>query len=90
MRAVLVLLLLSGCAIETKINGPDGKTAHLIECDGAAVPMSVCYKKAAQVCPDGYYLAEQGSGAGGAAGFGAAILSSSATKNIVVVCKNEA
>ncbi len=28
----------------------------LISCDGAAVPISACYDKANDVCPDGYFM----------------------------------
>jgi len=59
LRRTLVLgccLALSACAKATEIYGPDGESAMLIECPGAAVPLSTCFEKAAEVCPSGYAL----------------------------------
>jgi hypothetical protein len=58
MRACYVVLasLVAGCASATEIYGPDGQAAMLIECPGAAVPISACFKKANDVCPSGYAL----------------------------------
>lgn len=58
-KYLLAVLLLSGCATSTKMYGPDGKEYFFIACDGAGVPMSICYEKALEVCPNGYYLAGQ-------------------------------
>lgn len=54
----LCVLLLTGCALigcaaATKLNTGDGEI-YRIECDGLAVPLSVCYKKANAVCPKGW------------------------------------
>lgn len=46
--------LLSGCATDTIINGPDGTPVHSIRC-GAAVP-DKCLEKAGEVCPNGYVV----------------------------------
>lgn len=58
MRAVLVLLLLSGCATETKMYSADGRTQHFIECDA----ISRCMSKAEKVCPAGFEMLERDSG----------------------------
>ena len=59
MRRYLYIgvLMLGGCASAQKVYGPDGNEYVRISCDGSAIPMSTCYKKALKVCPGGYYLA---------------------------------
>jgi hypothetical protein len=60
-RTILLCLLLCGCATATKLNTGNG-TIYRVECDGAAVPLSVCYKKANEVCATGWdQLAADGS-----------------------------
>lgn len=59
-KLLLVLPFIAGCATSTPIHYTDGQPAQRIEC-GAATPSSVCYNKANDVCPAGYYvLAESG------------------------------
>jgi hypothetical protein len=82
----LVIALLAGCAIATPIN--DGQ--HLIECDGSAVPWSTCFKKAANVCPNGYTLVSQNTEKGpysGVATNESAVFAGYERKNIVVKCR---
>ena len=55
MRYLLVLLL-AGCAIASPTYDEKGEKVVNISCNGAAVPMSVCYNKANEVCPSGYFL----------------------------------
>lgn len=52
----LLVLLLSGCAIASRTYDEKGEKTVSISCNGAAVPMSVCYNKANEVCPGGYFL----------------------------------
>lgn len=52
-RTIVLCLLLTGCATATPLNTGTGKQ-FLIECDGMAVPISTCYKKANAVCPSGW------------------------------------
>lgn len=52
-RTIILCLLLQGCATATPLNTGDGNQ-FLIECDGAGVPISTCYKKANAVCPNGW------------------------------------
>jgi hypothetical protein len=54
--AVALSLAVTACATATPIYDQNGEAAMLISCDGAAVPMSACYNKAAEVCPGGYFL----------------------------------
>jgi hypothetical protein len=52
-RTIVLCVLLTGCATATPLNTGTGKQ-FLIECDGMAVPISTCYKKANTVCPNGW------------------------------------
>lgn len=52
-RTLLICLLVSGCASATKLNTGNG-VIYRIECDGAAIPLSACYKKANKTCPAGW------------------------------------
>jgi hypothetical protein len=38
---------------------PDGGIQYLVGCYGALTPMSVCYKKADELCPGGYTITDQ-------------------------------
>lgn len=53
IRMIVLCLVLTGCATATKLNTGNGNQ-FLIECDGMAVPISTCYKKANAVCPKGW------------------------------------
>lgn len=55
---LLVLMsLLSACAIAKKTYLPDGSVGHSISCDGSAVGMNVCFEKAGEICgSSGYKL----------------------------------
>ena len=67
---------------------PDGK--FLIECDGSAVPWSVCFKKATKTCPSGYDLISQNTSNGpytGGVADGVGAVGAMEHKNIVVKCK---
>jgi hypothetical protein len=52
-RTIILCVLLYGCATATPLNTGNGKQ-FLIECDGMAVPISTCFKKANAVCPSGW------------------------------------
>ena len=63
MRVLILVLstLLASCATATKLNTGDG-VIYRVECDGTAVPVSVCYKKANDLCAAGWdQLAADGS-----------------------------
>jgi hypothetical protein len=84
----LSCLGLGACATATDIHGPDGQQAVLIECPGAAVPMSACFEKANEVCPSGYKLldAQEGGSAASFTQFGA-YSATGVQKRIVVRCQ---
>jgi hypothetical protein len=49
---IVGLALLAGCVQVHEVKGPDGKTALAVKCGDA----TACYKKAGELCPDGYDL----------------------------------
>jgi len=57
---LVCLVFLCSCAVVTKKETIDGnKQIYGIDCSGKAVPITVCYKKAAKLCPKGYKLIEK-------------------------------
>src|SRR5258708_1076630 len=48
------LLAISSCTQATDIYTPSGQKAVLIECHGMVQSMAACFKKANEVCPNGY------------------------------------
>jgi hypothetical protein len=50
---LLLCVVISGCATATKLNTGDG-VIYRVECDGSAIPLSVCYKRANKLCPAGW------------------------------------
>lgn len=80
------LATLAACATATPTYDQNGQPAMMISCDGSAVPMSVCYNKANEVCPNGYVnLGAQTQNAGatwGAYGGGSIVY-----KSMMVRCK---
>ena len=47
---IVGLALLAGCVAVHEVKGPDGKTALAVKCGDP----TACYKKAGELCPDGY------------------------------------
>jgi hypothetical protein len=56
--------ILVSCATSTEVYDSNGNQAHLIEGGGEALTMTVCYKKAAQICPAGYRVVDADQFAG--------------------------
>lgn len=84
---LLCVLMLAGCARATRMGQPG---QYLVECDGSAIPLSTCYKKAAQLCPRGYELLDKERANGpttGAYAGGVASIGAMEHKNITVQCK---
>jgi hypothetical protein len=93
MRKHLIIfcVVLTGCATATTINGPDGQQAQLIECNGAMLTISSCFKKANDVCPAGYALLQNSESQGSpVTTFGAyGLYSASPTyRQIIVRCNS--
>ena len=54
---LLIMSLLTSCAISKQTYLPDGSVGHSISCDGSAVGMNVCFEKAGEICGSkGYKL----------------------------------
>ena len=58
------LFLLASCAsIQPKeFMGPNGKTAYSMRCSGMGRTLDDCYKKAEELCPNGYTIIDRASG----------------------------
>ena len=56
-------LFLSGCAsVEPQqFVGPDGGTAYSMKCSGMGRTLDACYKKAGEICPQGYSIVSASS-----------------------------
>jgi hypothetical protein len=89
--ALLLCVLLSGCAVSEERYTPDGNIAHSITCrlaiSGIAVSWSDCYQKAADICGTKGYEIIEGEGdntpikAPGAA-------TSMTTRSLLIRCKD--
>jgi hypothetical protein len=77
------LLALAGCATSQTIYGPDGRQYTRVECNGLALTHQDCYAKALAVCPQGYFLADQGTWESRPQSFAASWGSSSAQRTSV-------
>lgn len=53
LTSITILMLVAGCSTVQEINRPDGKKEYLIAC-GASTGWDVCYKRANELCPQGY------------------------------------
>ncbi|MGB9493596.1 MAG: hypothetical protein WCA83_02190 [Azonexus sp.] len=64
LLSVFVVLAVSACAsIEPQeFRGPNGKTAYSMKCSGLGRTLDACYKKAGEVCPNGYNIIDRASG----------------------------
>ena len=61
---VLTALLLTSCASikPQQFVGPNGGTAYSMRCSGMGRTLDACYKKAGEVCPQGYTIIDRASG----------------------------
>lgn len=60
---VALLILLPSCAevIPVLFKGPNGGTAYSMKCSGMGRTLDDCYKKAGELCPNGYRIVGQAS-----------------------------
>jgi hypothetical protein len=81
LLGLLVLAFLAGCVGVHEVKGPDGKPALALKCGDA----TACYKKAGELCPDGYDLVSNNNASyvGGANG----TFYGGSTTTILVECK---
>ena len=74
--------MLSGCLTVTEVTGPSGKIAYALDCGSDAAG---CYKKAGEICPKGYNVAQQATGTE-AVPVGQSIIMST-TSTLLIECK---
>ncbi|HXD05721.1 MAG TPA: hypothetical protein VN680_06715 [Burkholderiaceae bacterium] len=90
MKIVLATLLpcaaLAGCAIAQPIQGPNAKTAYVVQCSGSTI--TACYEKAAEVCPSGYQMLDRNvSSSGVLVPAGRSTMYSAGPTSLLVECK---
>lgn len=91
--AILISVLLYGCASASKTYDQYGEPVYDVACPGMAVPMSACYDKALEVCPKGYYLVGKDTGSGSIGtlnssnGATTGMYASGVNKGIIIKCK---
>lgn len=86
------LLAAAGCSSvnSTLRYGADGQAEFFIECSGQ--PMASCYRKALELCPQGYFLVTESQSPGGTKSggvFGHTQHVGAQTGNTTVVWKNQ-
>jgi hypothetical protein len=59
LAALLSASVLVGCAISHPVQGPNAKTAYVVQCGTSLI--TACYEKAAEVCPMGYAMLDRSS-----------------------------
>ena len=52
---IIMLSVLAGCASSSTTYGPDGRSAHTINCSGLARTWGACYEKAGDLCGSAGY-----------------------------------
>ena len=84
---LIALVALAGCAqvVPVPFNGPSGKQAYSMKCSGGGRSMDVCFQKAGELCPTGYFIIERSNAIEGAAVNGYASLST--RQALAVECK---
>ena len=82
---IVFVLHLAGCATAKQVMTPDGKPGYSITCNGTAVSMTVCYEKAAEVCPKGYSVVDKQNQSGFVVSKN--YMGSTSNKGIFVECK---
>jgi hypothetical protein len=51
---IAISLLLTACAEPQKFLGPNKNTAYFLDCSSMGLSLGACYKKAGELCPEGY------------------------------------
>ncbi len=82
-----LLLPLSGCAgfEPERFSGPNGGVAYHMKCSGMGRTLGDCYKKAGELCPQGYQLLDNSSDLVGIPVNGTTMLATK--RSIAVECK---
>ncbi len=56
-----LLVVISGCTTTQEIKRLDGQKEYLVAC-GASTGWNICYKKANELCPNGYKVLDKDAG----------------------------
>ncbi|WP_430474963.1 hypothetical protein ACQ0MK_04245 [Thalassospira lucentensis] len=82
-----LILPLSGCAaIQPEMfSGPNGRVAYHMECSGMGRTLGDCYKKAGEICPQGYQVLDNSSDLVGIPVNGTTMLATK--RSIAIECK---
>lgn len=61
--AIFLLAFVVSCAAIEPMQfvGPNGKTAYSMRCSGMGRTLDACYKKAGEICPNGYNIIDRSS-----------------------------
>lgn len=67
---VIFPLLVTSCASisPNSFVGPSGKPAYAMQCSGLGRTIDACYKKAGEICPNGYTIVDHSSNLVGSGG----------------------
>jgi hypothetical protein len=67
MKKIILVFIASGfltacAAIEPiQFKGPSGRDAYSMKCSGLGRTIEACYKKAGEICPNGYVIIDKTS-----------------------------
>ncbi len=61
---IIIPLIFTACAeiVPQQFVGPNAKTAYSMKCSGMGRTLDACYKKAGEVCPNGYTIIDRATG----------------------------
>ena len=81
------LFALTSCmSVEPQqFRGPNGKTAYSMRCSGMGRTMEECYRKAGEVCPDGYTIVDRTSSIVGVPSQGGSLITTK--QGLAIECK---
>ncbi len=70
LSLLIISMLFTSCASinPTTFVGPNGKSAYSMQCSGLGRTIDDCYKKAGEVCPNGYTIVDHSSNLVGSGG----------------------
>jgi hypothetical protein len=83
------VLVLASCASvqPQEFKGPNGKTAYSMRCSGMGRTLDDCYKKAGEICPNGYDIIDRASGTVGIPVSGGRGMIIAPQHNLAIECK---
>lgn len=87
--AICAALLAAGCATNSgeAIVGPDGRPAYAMKCSGKMRSMEKCFRDAAELCPTGYDIVSQETGAVGVPASGGGMMVAP-SRSMLIQCRD--